>query len=140
MVRSLEVEIAAIVADAGGVGEGLTFFHEVSWDFGFYAASSYSFTGQVYSLFGMTNIADEADPDMTGFPEMSPEYVVATDPDLVFVVYSDPESVGQRPGWSELTAVVNGAVIAVDEDLSSRWGPRVVDFVREIAAALASHG
>ena len=140
VVDEMQSAIDEIVADANGVGEGVTFFHEVSWDFGFYAASSYSITGYIYTLFGMVNIADEADSFQSGYPEMSPEFVVATDPDMIFLVYSDPATVGDRPGWADMSAVVNDAIVAVDEDTSSRWGPRLVDFAREIGAALGAHG
>jgi iron complex transport system substrate-binding protein len=33
--------------------------------------------------------------------------------------------------------VVNGGVVELDDDIASRWGPRVVDFLRTAAAAVA---
>lgn len=140
VVDEMAADLDGIVSGAAGAGEGLTFFHEVSWDFGFFAASSYSITGHMYSLFGMVNIADEADSFQGGYPEMSPEFVVAADPDMIFVVYSDPATVGDRPGWAEMSAVTSESIITVDDDTSSRWGPRLVDFAREIASALAGNG
>jgi iron complex transport system substrate-binding protein len=35
-----------------------------------------------------------------------------------------------------LKAVKNGDIVIVDPDTSSRWGPRIADFVKAIAAAV----
>jgi len=67
--------------------------------------------------------------------------VLRADPDLI--VLADGKCCGQsaatvarRPGWKRLTAVREGAVLVVDDDIASRWGPRTVAFVAEIAAAV----
>jgi len=88
-----------------------------------FSASSSSFLGQVYALLGMENIADEADPDGFGFPQLASEYVVSSDPDLIFLADSSmgvtPDSLAERPGWAEMTAVQGGAVAILDEYLSN---------------------
>jgi iron complex transport system substrate-binding protein len=45
--------------------------------------------------------------------------------------------VAGRAGWSGITAVRNGGVVELDDDIASRWGPRVVDLLRIVAAAVA---
>jgi iron complex transport system substrate-binding protein len=100
--------------------------------------SSYSFTGQIYNLFGMVNIADQAPGAEFGYPELSDEYVVDADPEIIFLSFEAP--VADRPGWGQLSAVVNDRVFLLDPDTSSRWGPRIVDFARDIAAALVALG
>jgi iron complex transport system substrate-binding protein len=45
-------------------------------------------------------------------------------------------AVARRPGWSGLAAVRRGAVIGVDDSIASRWGPRVVQFVKAVGTAL----
>ena len=116
-------------------------FHELSPDL--YSATSSTFIGQVYKIFGFRNIADAADRTGNGYPQLSNEYVLAANPDLIFL--SDSKCCGQsaktvaaRPGWSNLAAVKRRGVIAVNDDIASRWGPRVVDFVRIVAAAARS--
>ena len=42
-----------------------------------------------------------------------------------------------RAGWASITAVTNGGVVALDDDIASRWGPRVVDLQRAIVDAVA---
>jgi hypothetical protein len=50
---------------------------------------------------------------------------------------TDLASITARPGWAELTAVKEGHVVLLDDDLASRWGPRVVDLLRLIVDAVA---
>jgi iron complex transport system substrate-binding protein len=139
--ETISNELSKIVADAPAVAEGTSYYHEI--DNTLYTVTSSTFFGQIYSMFGLTNIADEADPDGSGYPQLSSEYVVASDPDLVFLadtLYGETaETVAARPGWGDLSAVANGDVYEHDSDVASRWGPRVVDFARSIAAALESH-
>lgn len=137
---TIQADLAALVAESGDSGEDVTYYHEI--DATYYSATSSTFFGEIYSLFGMVNIADEADSDgaASGYPQLSSEYIVALDPDIVFladVLYGESlESVGSRPGWDVMDAVRNGNVVELDSDVASRWGPRIVEFARTIAVAL----
>ncbi len=137
VVGQMQVDLDDILA-ATTVPPGISFYHEV--DSTLYSASSASFIGQVYALLGMENIADEADPDGLGFPQLASEYVVSADPDLIFLADSSmgvtPESLADRPGWAEMTAVQGGAITVLDEYLASNWGPRVVELLQSIADAV----
>ena len=120
--------------------EALTYYHEL--DPTFFTVTSATFIGQVYTLLGLDNIADPADADGYGYPQLSAEYIVEQDPDLIFLADTKccgqtPETVAARPGWSELTAVTTGAIVPLDDDVASRWGPRVVDFLRTVATKVA---
>jgi iron complex transport system substrate-binding protein len=45
--------------------------------------------------------------------------------------------VAARPGWGEMTAVVNGEIQVVEEDLViTRPGPRIVDGLEALALAI----
>ena len=46
--------------------------------------------------------------------------------------------VAKRPGWAGIPAVQNHEVIGLNDDIASRWGPRLPSLVAEIAHALAS--
>ena len=37
-----------------------------------------------------------------------------------------------------MKAVVNGNVVAMDDDIASRWGPRVVDYAQSVADAVTN--
>src|SRR5438309_2959332 len=113
----------------------LSVYHELTPDF--YSATSRTFIGRIYKLFGLRNIADAADSGGTGYPQLSGEYILSANPGLIVLADSrccgqSPATVAKRPGWSGIAAVRTGSVIAVDDSVASRWGPRVVDFVRGV--------
>ncbi len=115
----------------------LTVYEELSPDY--YSATSTTFGGQALKLLGLKDIADAADKSGSGYPKLSGEYIVAASPDLI--VLADTKccsqtaaKVGARPGWGTIAAVKNGGVVAVSDDIASRWGPRIVDFMQAVAA------
>lgn len=129
-------QIADIVESTPKPPEPLSYFHEVNPDF--YTATSQSFVGSVYSRFGMTNIADSAGGE---FPQVSAEHVVQANPDLIFLADTEccgvnKAKVAERPGWDTLDAVRQDRVVELNDDIASRWGPRVVDLVRAISKAV----
>ena len=130
----LETEIQAAIDDAGDLAAGSTVYHEL--DPTLYSVTSDTFVGRVYEAFGLLNIADAADVDGFGYPQLSPEYVIEADPDLVFVTDccgDTAQTVADRPGWDNISAIESRAVTVVDSDISSRWGPRIVEFFRAIS-------
>lgn len=140
LVAEMQAEIAELVTSIEPFDPTLTYYHEL--DDTLYSVTSSTFIGEVYGLFGLENIADPAG-DTTDYPQLSAEFIVESGPDIVFLgctvwCGSSPETVAARPGWDAIPAVVNNRVIEMDDDLTSRWGPRVVDFVRAVADALAS--
>jgi iron complex transport system substrate-binding protein len=135
VVTAMRAEIGKIAASRPE--RPLTYYHEL--DKNLYSATSKTFIGQLYRQLGMRNIADAADKEATGYPQLSAEYVVKADPDLIFL--ADTKCCGQsastvaaRDGWDQLTAVRTGGVVELDDDVASRWGPRVVDFLKTVAA------
>jgi iron complex transport system substrate-binding protein len=138
-----KAKIASIVAETAKPAEKLSYYHEL--DTTYYTVTSKTFLGQVYGLFGMTNIADAADKQGTGYPQLSAEYIVQADPDLVFLADTkcckqSAETVAKRPAWDRITAVKSGGVVELDDDIASRWGPRIVDLVQAVADAVEKAG
>lgn len=140
LAKRMRDDIAKIVADTPRPATPLRYYHEL--DSELYSATSKTFIGQVYSLFGLTNIADPADLDAGGYPKLSAEHIIRSNPDLIFLADTkccgqNAQTVAARPGWSSVQAVRTGNVVALDDDLASRWGPRVVDLVRSVSTAVA---
>jgi len=138
LVGQMQTDLEALAADLPTSETPLTVFHELSADG--YSAASDTFIGQVYALFGLENIADAAD-DGTGYPQLNAETIIAADPDLVFLADTkccgeSLETVAARPGWADMSAVVNGNVFAMDDDIASRWGPRVVEYAQQVHDAV----
>ncbi len=138
VVASMQSDITELVAAVGDSGADVTFYHETD-PFSFYTPNSSSFTGQLYSVFGLENIADEAPDEFgTGFPQLSPEYIIDADPDVIFLgaFGETPETVAARDGWGAMSAVSMGRMFPVGVDESSRWGPRIIDFLEQVADAV----
>ncbi len=143
LTASMRADIDELVSQVPTTTQPLTYYHEL--DDTLYTVTSDTFIGQIYALAGLENVADAADPkgESFGYPQLSAEYLIDADPDLVFLADTkccgqDLQSVAARPGFGQLTAVQNGDVYEVDDDIASRWGPRVVDFLRVIVDATTS--
>jgi iron complex transport system substrate-binding protein len=137
LVDEMRAEIDAIVASARSA-EGMTFYYEL--DDTYYSVTSETFIGQLFAMLGLENIADAAGKRSGGYPQLSAEYIIDADPDLIFLADTkccgeSPATVADRPGWARIAAVQQGNVVPLDDDVASRWGPRVVELLREVAAA-----
>ena len=135
LVADLRAEIDAALAEAPNVP--IRIYHELGETH--FSASSNSFIGAVYAAMGTVNIADEADVDGYGFPQLTEEYIVEADPELIVItdlVGYTAEDVAARPGWGEVSAVRYGNIVVVNADIASRWGPRLPQFIAAVAEAL----
>ncbi len=138
LVSKMQTDIATALKDAPKPATPLTYYHEL--DSTYYSITENTFIGQVYSLFGLQSIADLQEVD-SDYPQLSAEAVISADPDFIFLADGafgeSAETVAARPGWGSLKAVTNGNVVVVDGDIASRWGPRIVDYVEAVSAAVA---
>lgn len=139
LVSSMQDRIEAALLETGTSPVPPTYYFEL--DPTYYSVTSTTFIGQLLGLLGLENIADPADADGYGYPQLSAEYILDADPDFIFLADTKccgqtSETVAERPGWDTLTAVTAEHVIALDDDVASRWGPRVVDLLEVIAAAI----
>jgi len=137
LVRRMRERLAALARRAAPAGsDDLTVFHELGTDG--YSASSETFIGRVYALFGLRNVADRAARRARSpYPQVSAEYVAAADPDLILQAAGEvPAGVARRAGWRGIESLEDDTVLVVDEDIASRWGPRVVDFAGAVAKAV----
>jgi iron complex transport system substrate-binding protein len=140
LVTSTQQQISSIVAAAPHPATPLRYYYEL--DQTYYTATSHTFIGALLGRFGLTNVADPADTKASGgYPQLSAERVLVTDPDLVFLADSQccgqsAATVAARPGWRSLAAVRDGGVVALNDDIASRWGPRIVDLMGTVSSAI----
>lgn len=121
----------------------ITFFHEL--DKTLYSATSDTFIGKVYKDFNLKNIADPAaSADSAGYPQLQSEYLIKANPRVIFLAdaqYGESiTTLATRPGWNGIAAVKNKDVVALPEDIPSRWGPRLADFYEFIAKSISGIG
>jgi iron complex transport system substrate-binding protein len=139
VVATMQSQLEELAASITQPDEPLTYYHEL--DTTYFSVTSQTFLGEVYAMLGLENIADPADEDASGYPQLSAEFIIEQDPDLIFLADAkccgqDLAAVSQRPGWGSLTAVQQGAVVALDDDIASRWGPRTPDLLEAVAEAV----
>ncbi len=139
LIASMRTRIDEIVAATPTPAEPLTVFHEI--DDMLFSLDSTTLFGELYRLLGLRNIADTAEGNSGGYPQLNAEFVVSADPDFIFLADTkccgqSLETVAARDGWADMAAVQSGNVIGLDDDVASRWGPRIVDFLAAVSDAV----
>jgi iron complex transport system substrate-binding protein len=137
---TMQSEIAALVDSVTKAQPPLTYFYEL--DPTLYTVTSNTFIGGVMSSLGLVSIADgvEAGND---YPQLSAEVLVEKNPAIIFLADTkccaqSAQTVAERDGWAGLGAVQSGSIIELDDDIASRWGPRLVELVRTVVEAITS--
>ena len=139
VISNMKSKISAAIKK-GKTSKKITFFHEL--DNTLYSATSDTFIGKVYKDFNLINVADQAaTADSAGYPQLQSEYVIKSNPKIIFLAdaqYGESlETLTKRAGWNGIAAIKNKNVVALPEDIPSRWGPRLVDFYEFIASSTA---
>jgi ABC-type Fe3+-hydroxamate transport system substrate-binding protein len=140
VTQATKERIAAAVASVPATAKGLKVYHEL--DNTYYSVTSKTFIGGIYAQFGLTNIADGAKDASGGYPQLSAEFIVTQAPDLIVLAdtkccQQSAATVAERAGFAGIPAVKNGHVLAADDDIASRWGPRTADFAEAVAQELS---
>ena len=138
LVNSLKQRVdnvASKVDDVLGPDQPVV-YHEL--DSTYFSAANNTFVGDLYAILHAKNIAGNGGG--VAYPQLTQEAIIAANPtaivlaDEAFGVSID--SVKARPGWSAIPAVKNNAIFAVNPDIISRPGPRIVDALEELARDL----
>jgi iron complex transport system substrate-binding protein len=141
----LRKQLAQIASAAPQHAAPLTYYYEL--DQTYYSVTSATFVGQLLHLLGMKSIADAASGAAAagGYPQLSAEFIIKANPDYIILAdtlccHQNAATVAKRPGWSGLTAVKDGHIIALNDDVASRWGPRITDLLNTVEAAIVKGG
>jgi iron complex transport system substrate-binding protein len=136
VVTDMESGIQKVVDETHAPAHA-TYYYEL--DPTYYSASSSTFIGQVLGLLGLRDIV--TGNQNGGYPQLSPEAIIKADPTFIFLADTiccgaTPQTVAARPGWGTITAVKNGNVVNLNDDIASRWGPRIVGLLQVVSAAV----
>jgi iron complex transport system substrate-binding protein len=136
---------ATINADIASIpkhtGKTLTAYYELSTK-PYYSLTSSTFVGSLLKELGVVNIADAKNTTAdAGYPELSAEYIISADPKVIFLADTlcckeSPSTVAKRPGFSKVAAVQDHEVIGLNDDIASRWGPRLSILMNQLTAAV----
>lgn len=109
-------------------GDGITVYYAMSFgEYGDYTAGPDTFINDIIEFAGCVNAASDAD----GW-SYSTEQLLAADPDIILVPDWGYDMFMETEPYTELTAVQNGSVLAVDANLFERVGPRNVEALRTL--------
>jgi iron complex transport system substrate-binding protein len=138
VVEDMTSDIDELLATVPDEDPAPTAYYEL--DETFFSADSSTFIGKLLALAGFANIADEAAGDGSGYPQLSAEFIIESDPDVIFLAdieccKQSAKTVAKRPGFAELSAVEDDQIVELDDDVASRWGPRVVNLLRTLVRA-----
>ena len=130
LAMGLSDEISEIYNEATETiaDDGITVYYAMSFgEYGDYTAGPDTFINDIIEFAGCVNAASDAD----GW-SYSAEQLLAADPDIILVPDWGYESFMETEPYTELTAVQNGTVLAVDANIFERVGPRNVDALRTL--------
>jgi iron complex transport system substrate-binding protein len=83
--------------------------------------------GEVFELLKLKNIAH----DVTGYAQLSPEVIVARDPQLIIASYGD--DISTNPAFKDVLAVRNRRIYVPSSNALSVAGPRFVEGIEALA-------
>jgi iron complex transport system substrate-binding protein len=142
-VTKVKQQVAQVTKTVAASGAH-SYYYEL--DQTYYSVTSSTFVGSVLKLLGLKSIADAAKGAAAsgGYPQLSAEFILNADPDYVFLADTkcckqSAAAVAKRPGWSTMSAVADHRVVELDDDIASRWGPRIVDLMHTVARAIKEH-
>ena len=141
LARSIKKTIANDVASVPKhPGKKLTAYYEL--DTTYYSLTSSTFVGSLLKSLGVVNIADAENTTAdAGYPQLSPEYIISSDPKIIFLAdtvccKASASTVAKRTGFSKVAAVQDQEVIGLNDDVASRWGPRLSLLMNQLTASV----
>ena len=135
IVEEMKAKIEGIVEKTATVEQEKTVFVETSPAPEIYTPGQGTFMQEMLDMIGAKNMVTEEDWIM-----IDAEEIVNQNPDVIIVMYdfidTAVEDVYARPGFDTITAIQNKQVVQVDENLTSRTGPRLAEGLEAIARAI----
>ena len=129
VITTMQVQFHELSESASG--QGKTVYFEVSpLEYGLWTAGKGTFMNEIAEMLGMKNVFDDVD----GWAEISEEQVLERNPDYIVTITmyfgegpTPEEEIMARPGWENVTAVQNGAILNLQNNELSRPTPRLTD-------------
>ncbi|ARD48746.1 ABC transporter substrate-binding protein [Sporosarcina sp. P33] len=135
VVEDMKAKVEDIKKKAADITDKKRVFVENSDAPEIYAPGKGTFPQQFLDMINAENIVTEE-----GWIMISPETIVDESPDVILAIYSYipnvVENIKTRDGFDTVTAVKEDRVIQLDEDITSRTGPRLADGLEAFAKAV----
>lgn len=137
LVNSMKKVISRAIRSVPVKASSLRAYYEL--DPTYYSLTSGSFVGSILRAMHVQNIADaKGITTAGGYPQLSPEYVASANPNIIFMADSlccavSAKTLSLRPALGNVSAVTHHQLFTIDDDVASRWGPRLSILVTELA-------
>ena len=130
LIEEMKTCFADLAEKAAG-NEGKTVYFEVSpLEYGLWTAGKGTFMNEIAEIVGLKNCFDDVD----GWAAISEEQVLERNPDYIVTITmyfgegpTPIEEILARPGWENVTAVKNEAILNLVDNELSRPSPRLMD-------------
>jgi iron complex transport system substrate-binding protein len=134
LADSIDAELTDLSTLAGAVEAKPRVFYEIDVTGGIFTPPTDSIYGEMFELANAELISGDASYSI------SLEELVAADPEVIVLgdgAYGvTAEQVAAREGWGGMTAVKNGRIVAVDDVVVTRPGPRLAEGLKALVAAI----
>lgn len=130
VVDGMVARFAEVTEKSTGDGTQTIYFEVSPLQYGLWTAGSGTFMDEITNMLGLKN----AFADVTGWGEISEEKVLERNPDFIVTISmyfgegpTPIEEILARPGWENVNAVKNNAILNLPNNELSRPGPRLAD-------------
>jgi iron complex transport system substrate-binding protein len=137
LIESMQDSIANVLALVEGAPRPRVLFIIDATDLAFpWTAGQGSFVDAFITMAGGENIAAQTE---SAWVQLSIEEIVNADPEIIILpakhgtAFTSPETLIEHPVWQGTTAVKEGKIFIIDDDLVSRSGPRIIQGLEELA-------
>jgi len=134
IVSQMKEEVGIIIKEIKPSGKRI--YHELGYSYGIYSVNDNSLVGSFYKVLGYRNIITGiSSKNKDGYPQVLEEVVIQKDPEIIVIGHRDTlrNEIGNRPSWKGITAVREGKIFYIDENLANNWGVSSVELLRTIA-------
>lgn len=128
IIKEMQQAVSDVQNSVGGLNKPTVYYVVGYGEYGDYTATGETFIASMLEMAGGDNIA----ADITGWV-YSLEKLMENDPYMIFCSEDAKTAFQQTNGYKELTAVKEGRIYAIDENILMRQGPRLVEGLKKLA-------
>jgi iron complex transport system substrate-binding protein len=134
VVEELEERVAAVTAKTLAVNVSKPRVYVEYFPMWTYGPGS--FGDDLIRLAGGANVASNTSAE---YVVVTDEFLIAQDPEIIVYTFgpmfngTTEETISERQGWSGISAVASGNIHQLEDNLISRYGPRIVDALEQLA-------
>jgi iron complex transport system substrate-binding protein len=132
--QSIQQKLEAAALRVPTKAKGMRIYFEAGS--GYFAAGEASYIGETLKRLGLVNVVT---PAMGAFPQVNPEFVVKTNPQIIFMGERTATDLKSRPGWQRIEAIAQQRICAfppAQADIIVRSGPRIPEAADLMVACL----